>query len=109
MFSKVIFLFAFLNLMLQAKCDDDLLSRQSQEDMTCSSSDGCDAPATLDCDAIFTLKGGKKPEEILVKLEDVLLDEVHAAWKNSDKMFFIESAGNNRLTTRQVICCLARV
>ena len=109
MFSKVIFLFAFLNLMLQAKCDDDLLSRQSQEDMTCSSSDGCDAPATLDCDAIFTLKGGKKPEEILVKLEDVLLDEVHSAWKNSDKMFFIESAGNNRLTTRQVICCLARV
>ena len=102
MLTKAIFLLMFLNLVLPSNCDDELLSRPRKEDMTCSSNDGCDASATLDCDALFSPKAGKKPEEILLPLGDVLLDEVHAAWKNSDKMFFVESAGNKFLTTRQV-------
>jgi len=102
MFTNVILLFTFLNSILSVNCDEGLLSRKSPEDSTCSLSDGCDAAATLDCDAIFSRKGGKKPEDILVTLQDVLLDEVHAAWKNLDKIFFIESAGNDHLKTRQV-------
>jgi hypothetical protein len=100
MFQKVLVLILFLNKKFASTSDVLLSSKQSNED-NCSS-DGCDENVTLDCDAIFTARGVKKSKDYIVPLKDVLSDDANLEWRNSEKMFFVESSGNDHLKIRQV-------
>lgn len=101
---NILLLLLFLTKFSSSKSDNALLSILSEEDRYCSSDDGdedCDATVTVDCDAIFEAKGAPNVAHV-VRLKQVLLDDVNVEWKDREKMFFVESAGNDHLKTRQV-------
>ena len=102
MFSKTIFLLA--SLFKFSFSDNVLLSVNLKEEQCSEGSSQCD-DVTLNCDELFSLtnKNEEKKERKIVTLEDVMLGG-NENWRNLDskKMFFVESAGRDHLTPRQV-------
>ena len=102
MFLKTLIL--FVSLFKFSISDDVLLSVELNEEK-CSSESQCD-DVTFNCDELFSLtnKNEEKKKDTFVTLKDLMLGG-NEKWREFDskKMFFVESAGRNHLTPRQVL------